>query len=112
MRAGDEFAEPPPPPAALLGMSYLGSISGSTFGIIIQTRQSTDAVVESNETAFYNFCSSLLKFDKVCHLPTIVVVQPLETGAVMTSLITFHCISVSVVFRISYDILFFLSSPC
>lgn len=99
-RAGDEFAEPPPPLAALLGMSYLGSISSSTFGIIIQTWQSTKDGLEKNETAFYNFYSSLLKFDKVCHLPTIVVVQPLETRAAVTSLITFHCISVSVVFQI------------
>lgn len=39
-RAGDEFPEPLPPPAALRGMSYLGSISNSTFGI---TRKKTNA---------------------------------------------------------------------
>lgn len=94
-RAGDEFAEPPPPPAALRGMSYLESISNSTFVMISKTDKRPYTVIQPKQCAISNFLLSPKKFAKVCHSPTVVVVQPLETGAVMTSLTALHHISAS-----------------
>lgn len=79
-RAGEEFAEPPLPPAALRGMSNLGSISNPT-SVILRQKRAEDGISNQRSAAALLL---LLMRGKVWWSPT-VDGQPLETGAVVTS---------------------------